>query len=163
MGGDISVSRSHGDNGIMFSFFIPVKANIQPIPEAHLSITPSALSSRTILIAEDEKNNFMFLEEALRKTGLKIIWAMNGKEALEQVASNQGIDIILMDIKMPLMDGYTATREIKKIRPDVPVIAQTAYASSDEKARSLEAGCDAYLTKPIRPTYLIQTISQFFT
>ncbi len=163
MDGDISVSRSQRDSGIMFSFYIPVKQKAENPLELLPSSPTAILSSKNILIAEDEKNNFIFLEEALRKTGINIIWAMNGKEAMEQVALRSDIDIILMDIKMPVMDGYTATREIKKIRPNIPVIAQTAYASADEKARSLEAGCDAYLTKPIRPSYLIETITQFFS
>jgi PAS domain S-box-containing protein len=112
-----------------------------------------------ILVAEDEQNNYMFIEEALKKTGANIIWAQDGAIAVEHVKNNPKIDIVLMDIKMPNMDGYEATKEIKKIRKELPVIAQTAYAMSNERNLSIQAGCDEYLTKPIRPKKLLKKIS----
>ncbi|PLX22892.1 MAG: hypothetical protein C0599_05255, partial [Salinivirgaceae bacterium] len=112
-----------------------------------------------ILVAEDEQNNYMFIEEALKKTGANIIWAQDGAKAVEYVNNNPKIDIVLMDIKMPNMDGYEATKEIKKIRKDLPVIAQTAYAMSNERNLSIQAGCDDYLTKTIRPKKLLKKIS----
>jgi PAS domain S-box-containing protein len=111
-----------------------------------------------ILVAEDEQNNYLFIEEALKRTGANIIWAKDGAIALEHVKNNPKIDIVLMDIKMPNMDGYQATREIKKIRKNLPVIAQTAYAMSNERNLSIQAGCDEYLTKPIRPKKLLKKI-----
>ena len=114
-----------------------------------------------ILVAEDEQNNFMFIKEALKNTGAKIIWAENGELAVEEVRKNPKIDLVLMDIKMPKLNGYDATRQIKEMRNDLPVIAQTAYAMSDEKDLSLQAGCDEYLTKPIRPKKLLKKINKF--
>ncbi len=114
-----------------------------------------------ILVAEDEQNNFMFIREALKNTGAKIIWAEDGLKAVEEVKNNPKIDLVLMDIKMPNLDGYEATKQIKTIRNELPVIAQTAYAMSDEKDLSLQAGCDEYLTKPIRPKKLLKKINNF--
>jgi len=113
-----------------------------------------------ILVAEDEQNNFMFIKEALKNTGAKIIWAEDGQKAVEEVHKNPKIDLVLMDIKMPRLNGYEATKQIKEIRSDLPIIAQTAYAMSDEKDLSLQAGCDEYLTKPIRPKKLLKKINQ---
>ncbi|WP_462280605.1 response regulator [Salinivirga cyanobacteriivorans] len=113
-----------------------------------------------ILVAEDEQNNFMFIKEALKNTGAKIIWAEDGQKAVEEAQRNPKIDLVLMDIKMPKLNGYEATKQIKKIRSDLPIIAQTAYAMSDEKDLSLQAGCDEYLTKPIRPKKLLKKINQ---
>ncbi|HON17683.1 MAG TPA: response regulator [Salinivirgaceae bacterium] len=158
MGGEISVTRCQDQKGIVFSFFIPLAINKS---EENKQSDDKIFEGKTLLVAEDEKNNFIFIEESLRKTGIKILWALNGKEALEMVADNKNIDAVLMDIKMPLMDGYTATREIKNLRPNLPIIAQTAYALADEKQKSLEAGCNAYLSKPIRPSHLIDTLATF--
>ena len=71
------------------------------------------------------------------------------------------VDVILMDIQLPYMDGYTATREIKKICPDIPVIAQTAYALEDDEARCRQAGCDDYMSKPIRQDVLLETVKRY--
>jgi len=107
------------------------------------------LSGKIILVAEDEENNFKLLEVYLLKTKAKIIWVKNGTEAIEYVKSNN-VDIILMDIKMPMTDGIEATRQIKSIKPSVPIIAQTAYAFEDEKKEFLNSGINAYLVKPIK-------------
>ncbi|MEA2041333.1 MAG: response regulator [Bacteroidota bacterium] len=108
------------------------------------------LENKVILIAEDEVMNFTLLNEVFKKKGMRIIKAVNGQEAVDQFVENKDdIDIILMDIKMPEKNGYDATREIKAINNDVPVIAQTAYAMSGERNLSIEAGCDAYITKPV--------------
>lgn len=108
------------------------------------------LTGKTILIAEDEAMNFTLLSEIFKKRGMTILKAVTGNEAVDQFLKNQNtIDIILMDIKMPEKNGYEATKEIKAVKEDVPVIAQTAYAMSGEKELSNEAGCDAYITKPV--------------
>ncbi|MFO7865150.1 MAG: transporter substrate-binding domain-containing protein [Salinivirgaceae bacterium] len=117
----------------------------------------------TILVAEDEQNNYMFIQETLKKTGAEILWATNGQEAVKAVSSNPNINIVLMDIRMPNMNGYEATKEIKKLRKDLPIIAQTAYAMSDERDLSLQAGCDDYMTKPIRPKKLLKKINQLLS
>jgi len=118
-------------------------------------------SGKKILIAEDEKTNYLFLEALLKRTNAELIWAETGKSALEAVQNDTSIDVVLMDIKMPEMNGYEATNEIKKIRPELPIIAQTAYALAGEKEKILSAGCDDYLSKPIMGKVLLEKINKF--
>ncbi|MFW6226522.1 MAG: response regulator [Bacteroidota bacterium] len=116
---------------------------------------------KTILVVEDEEINFYYIKESLEETNANLLYAENGYAAIEACQKNQAIDLVLMDIKMPLMNGYEATAKIKTFRKDLPVIAQTAYALSGERKKSLAAGCDDYLTKPIKPSVLINTLSKF--
>jgi CheY-like chemotaxis protein len=118
-------------------------------------------SGKTILITEDERTNYLFLEALLKRTGAQLIWAETGKSAIEAIANSPEIDIVLMDIKMPEMNGYEATREIKKVRPELPIIAQTAYALAGEKEKILSAGCDDYLSKPIMGKVLLEKIDNY--
>ncbi len=118
---------------------------------------------KKILIAEDEEANFLFIEAILEDTKATLIWAHNGKDAIEKFKMNNDIDIILMDIKMPEMDGLLATREIKLIDHTIPIIAQTAYAMSEDKSTCLNAGCDDYITKPINHKLLLSTIDKYLT
>jgi CheY-like chemotaxis protein len=115
----------------------------------------------TILIAEDEETNFFYLKTALSPTNINIVRAKNGKEAVEQMRINPLINIILMDIKMPEMNGLEATRGIKSFRKDVPIIAQTAFAMEEDRRNCSAVGCDDFLAKPIRYKVLIETISKF--
>jgi len=118
----------------------------------------------TILIAEDDEINFMFLEEMLSELKFKIIHASNGKKAVELFIQHRDeIDLVLMDIQMPIMDGFTATQKIKEIQPQIPIIAQTAYAYSTEIELSRKAGCSDYIVKPIQQDILIQKINQFIS
>jgi CheY-like chemotaxis protein len=110
--------------------------------------------NKTILVAEDEEINFLYIETLLMKTGANILHAWNGQQAVDIVKDNPHVSLVLMDIKMPIMDGYKATGEIKKLRPALPVVAQTAYTLSDDKIKCLDAGCDDYLSKPIRKNIL---------
>lgn len=118
-------------------------------------------SGKTILIAEDERTNYLFLEALLKRTNATLIWADTGKSAIEAVQKNSNIDVILMDIKMPEMNGYEATQEIKKTHPEIPIIAQTAYALAGEKEKILEAGCNDYLSKPIMGKVLLEKIEKY--
>lgn len=117
-------------------------------------------SSKTILVAEDVESNFLFLEEVIRKTGAEVLWAKNGQEAVE-IFNNNKVDLILMDIQMPLMNGFDATKIIKKKNPDIPIISQTAYAMSEDRIKSLNAGCDDYIAKPIPSQKLIDMLSAY--
>ena len=103
----------------------------------------------TILIAEDEEFNFTLLKYIFERSGAIILWATNGQEAVELFKENTNIDIVLMDIKMPVMNGLEATKHIKKINNKIPVLAVTAYALAEDRARCLSAGCDEFITKPI--------------
>ena len=120
-------------------------------------------TNRKILIAEDEEANFLFIEAILEDTQATLIWAQNGMEAVDKVNENIDIDIILMDVKMPEMDGLAATRIIKKINKNIPIIAQTAYAMVEDKSKCINAGCDEYITKPINQGLLLSVIDKYFT
>jgi two-component system, cell cycle response regulator DivK len=141
----------------------------EPMPKKEKVTTPHTQdqnytpewSDYIILIAEDEETNFLYLKTALSPTNINIIRAKNGKEAVEHVRINPLINIILMDIKMPEMNGLEATRGIKSFRKDIPIIAQTAFAMEEDRRNCSAVGCDDFLAKPIRYKVLIETISKF--
>lgn len=112
-------------------------------------------SYRTILIVEDVVPNFKYLAKALERTRAKIIHATTGNEAIAMCYENKDIDLVLMDLHLPGISGYDATREIKKIRNDITVIAQTAFVFSGEKQKCMDSGCDDYIAKPVRSEELI--------
>lgn len=114
-----------------------------------------------ILVAEDDEFSYLFLQTALEKENFRVIRARTGEEAVEIFRSNPGIRMVLMDFKMPGMGGYEATRQIRALNPDIPIIAQTAYALTGDKQKALDAGCNAYIFKPIRKEVLMKTIRQF--
>jgi CheY-like chemotaxis protein len=122
-----------------------------------------AWNFKKILIAEDEETNYLFIEAILEDTNAILIWARNGLEAVDKFNQYQDIDLILMDIKMPEMDGLTATQTIRKTNHKVPIIAQTAYAMSEDKSKCINAGCNDYLTKPINHKLLLATIGKYFS
>jgi signal transduction histidine kinase/ActR/RegA family two-component response regulator len=114
----------------------------------------------TILVAEDEPANFIYIEEVLKITNAKILKAVNGKEAVEMFKKNNDIKIIIMDIKMPEMDGYEATRQIKLLNKDVPVISQSAYAMPGDIDKGLDSGMNDYLIKPVKPKVLLSILNK---
>jgi two-component system, cell cycle response regulator DivK len=118
-------------------------------------------SNYTLLIAEDEETNFVYLHTALSKTNINVLRAKNGREAVEIVRITPSIDLILMDIKMPEMNGLEATKSIKSFRKDIPIIAQTAFAMDEDKRNCNAIGCDDFLAKPIRYKVLIEAIAKF--
>lgn len=113
------------------------------------------LMRNTILVAEDEEYNFTLLKLIFEKEGQEIIWAKNGEEAVNLFRSNSNVNLVLMDIKMPVLNGLEATRIIKEIRKDIPVIAITAYAMSEDRDMCLSAGCNEFITKPIDRSNLL--------
>ena len=117
---------------------------------------------KKILIVEDVYISYEYLRIVLERLGLKTIWAQNGKDAIKYCNENQGIDLVLMDINLPDINGYEATVEIKRTRPGLPVIAQTAKALAGDREKSIDAGCDDYITKPIKQKLLIRMIKEQF-
>lgn len=116
-----------------------------------------------VLIAEDENINFMILQMLLKNASpinYTLYRAINGKEAVDFCESNV-VDLVLMDIKMPVMDGYEATSLIKTEHPEIPVVVQTAYATEADMKKAYECGCDEFLTKPIQKEQLIAVMKQF--
>ncbi|MGF7140307.1 response regulator [Roseimarinus sediminis] len=121
----------------------------------------SANDKPLILIVEDVESNYLYLNAVLTKLNVSIEWVKNGLEAVNFAKEHPEISLILMDLQMPEMNGYDATREIKKIYPDLKIIAQTAFAMSDDRAKAIEAGCDDYLAKPIRSKDLLDTVNKY--
>ncbi|OFX20205.1 MAG: hypothetical protein A2033_19280 [Bacteroidetes bacterium GWA2_31_9] len=115
---------------------------------------------KTILITEDDTSNIKYFNELLEDSMANILIAKTGTEAITFVKENKNIDIVLMDIQLPDMTGYETTKRIKEIRKDLPVIAQTANAMHDDKQKALNAGCDAYISKPINSEMLYSLINK---
>lgn len=117
----------------------------------------------TILITEDKVINFLFLEILLKKQidlGCAIIHAKNGAEAVEICKKNDDINLVLMDLKMPVMDGFEAVKLIKEIRPKLPIVAQTAFSSIEDKEKVFAAGFNDFLSKPINKEALLDVINR---
>lgn len=129
----------------------------------NIAASVDAWQGKAILIVEDIDSNYQYLFATLNRSGANLIWVRKGEEAIELIESGRPIDLILMDIQLEGIDGYSVTREIKKIRPQLPVIAQTAFAMKGEKEKSEAAGCDEYLSKPIRPSDLLKAISKYLS
>jgi CheY-like chemotaxis protein len=116
-----------------------------------------------ILIAEDVESNFLYIKAVLSKLNATIFWAKNGLEAIEICNNEPTIDLVLMDLQMPEMNGYEATRILKKKYPNLPIVAQTAFAMSDDREKALDSGCDDYLAKPIKSKDLLFVVGKFLT
>ncbi len=114
-----------------------------------------------ILVAEDDEINYLYIKEIFRETGAGIIRAVNGKEAVEICLNNNNIDIVLIDIKMPVMNGYEAIKRIREFRPNLPIIAQTAFALSNEMLKAFNAGCNDYISKPFKKEQLLAMVSKY--
>ncbi len=115
---------------------------------------------KVVVIAEDEQINYLFLKAVLKPTKAKVIWTKTGRETID-ICNSEKVDIVLMDIKMPDLNGLEATIEIKKNLPNLPIIAQTAYAMEEDEQASMESGCDDYISKPIRPENLLAIMNKF--
>jgi PAS domain S-box-containing protein len=161
LGGNIKVESEIGV-GSCFSFTIPYMKKNEKAPTTQSGMEhKKIIKGGSILVAEDDETNYFYLKAILtRETDLKILHASNGREAIELVKTNPGIVIILMDMKMPDIDGFEATRQIKLINKDIPVIGITAYAMSGDEERVLGAGCDGYLSKPINRTSLLEKMAE---
>ena len=114
----------------------------------------------TILVTEDVDNNFLLLEQYLSNINVEAIRAKNGMEAVEICKKNEKIVLVLMDLKMPVMDGFEATVRIKRLRPDLPIIAQTAYARETDKIKAFASGCSGFISKPYKKEELISVIRE---
>lgn len=165
MGGFMYVESEFG-LGSKFSFTLPYSRSATmnldrmiDLDNAKQELTLN-WADKKILVVEDVDSNYLFLETIIQKTKAKIFWAKNGKQAVEMTEVVKP-HLILMDIQLPEMSGYEATRLIRKTNPDLPIIAQTAYAFSGEKEKIINAGCNNYITKPIKPKVLMEIMSKY--
>ncbi|GEL10262.1 hypothetical protein FGL01_10010 [Flavobacterium glycines] len=162
LGGTINLESKVGE-GSVFYFSIPLKYAkvehivVKPIREKELAKS----EDRVILIAEDDNVNFLLFQKMMKDKAYQIIRAVNGQEAVDICINNSDIDLVLMDIKMPVMNGFEAIEQIRPIRPKLPIIAQTAYSSSEDKAKIEKAGFDDYITKPLNRDRLFELINKY--
>ncbi|MBA7582935.1 Sensor protein EvgS [subsurface metagenome] len=165
LGGKISADSEPGA-GTHFSFSIPY--DTQPSQKIEAEEEELSLSSqykwqdRVILIVEDEEVNGLFLEAVFQETGAQTLYAKNGSQAIELCKSINKIDLILMDIRMPVMNGIRATKEIRKFNTSIPIIAQTALALQEDMEQFLLAGCNDSIIKPIEVEELLFLVNKYF-
>jgi CheY-like chemotaxis protein len=163
LNGSIQVDSRVG-GGSTFRIMIPYLSihtkSIEPESDTSDDTTPKKM---VILLVEDDLANFSLQEKIIRKAGYLVIPASNGQEAIDQIENNPSIAAVIMDLKMPVMDGYEATRRIKTRRPGLPVIAVTAFAMTGDEQKALEAGCDQYLAKPIMESDLVKILGKLRT
>ncbi len=150
------------EKGSEFRFTIPAtnytEEEIITLPES--SDFPD-YTDKTVLIAEDEPHNYQLVKILLTHCGANVLWAKNGLEVLKIMEENKKIDLILMDIKMPIRDGLETTIEIRKTNQEIPIIAQTAYAQLGDQEKTVMAGCNSYIAKPIQKSQLFKVISKY--
>jgi two-component system sensor histidine kinase/response regulator len=164
MGGKISV-ESELEQGSTFFFTIPY----EEVPESYHLMAPEeefvmhsyTWKDKVILVVEDDEVNFKFIEAVLHDSSVQVLHASNGIQAVELCRSINKIDLVLMDIKMPEMDGYEATRQIRAFNHKIPIIAQTAFVLENELNKCREVGCNELITKPIEIKELFEKVDKF--
>jgi CheY-like chemotaxis protein/nitrogen-specific signal transduction histidine kinase len=161
LGGSIGVDSSPG-NGSLFYFTLPYK----PVIKMAVNLMPAELSNvdwkgKTILVAEDIIQNYQLLDALLKRTGIKLLHAVNGQVAIDMVKADPSIDLVLMDIQLPIKTGYEALKEISAFRPDLPLISYTAFALPHERDKSIKAGFKDFIPKPIKTETLIPMLDKY--
>ncbi len=161
LGGKIELISESG-KGTTFILILPYKSTTNKIEFINNSEDNDIDNTISILIVEDEEINFVYIDLIIRNKfpNLNIIHAKNGYEAINHCKKNNQIKLVFMDIKMPVMNGYEATIEIKKIKKDLKIYALTAYSNEKDKEKALKAGCDDFLSKPVNKEKIYSVVSQ---
>jgi CheY-like chemotaxis protein len=145
-------------------FTIPYKNHISK-SISEIKISPEIYNNtdrqKTVLIVEDEEMNYLLLERFLSNINFIILHARHGQEAIEYCIKNPYIDIVLMDLKIPGIDGFEATKQIKEFRPELPVIAQSAYTSDNDIEKAMVCGCSDFITKPFTRALILTKIDEY--
>jgi PAS domain S-box-containing protein len=165
MGGQITVESEKG-MGSEFSFSIPFRqagSSRNKNRENEKIAGVLNWSSKKCLLVDDNRDVLIYLNRILLDTGIKVLMARSGAEAIETIKNTPDLDLIVLDMQMPEMNGIDVTKEIRKIRKNLPIIAQTAFIFEDDKDIILEAGCDACLIKPVRKEHLLTVMAGFFS
>lgn len=162
--GSISFT-STPEKGTIFTFKFPYNPTKSSFIQTTISGNQPYKEKYIILVVEDEDINFIFLKTLMVKMenyDFVVHRAIDGEEAVSLCQNNDNIDLVFMDVKMPVMDGYEATKRIKKIKPNLPVIAQTAYSSEKDIKTALDSGCDGFISKPVDQQVLYDTLTRYF-
>lgn len=162
MGGQIVLESEEG-KGTLFRILLPIfQPTVEVLPGLTVKAKPRLdLSGKHILVVEDVESNYQYIVAVLKSTMVSIHWITDGNAAVDFCLNYPDIDMVFMDINLPGIDGYEATRQIRETKPDLPIIALTAYAMSGERERSMDAGCNEYLSKPVSPRELLAVVTKF--